>query len=182
MYARQFIPTLFAATLFACAEPQMKEPEQAAQPAVVELGEGTMVAIKAHMNEYVTCEMALEGENKDILIANRSSVGDWERFTMFTRPDGKVSFKAANGKFVCWDEKKGGFLFADRDQASDWETFTLVSMDGGKVALKAANNRFVSADYDQKDARKGALVGDRHDAHEWETFTLEPIVPAGAQQ
>lgn len=181
MKAHQLFPAL-SIMLFACAEPQMKQPDPAAQPAAVELGEGTLVAIKGHMNDYVTCEMALEGENKDILAASRYSPGDWEHFTMFNRPDGKVSFKAANGKFVCWDELKGGVLVADRDQVGDWETFTLVPMDGGKVALKVANGHFVSADYDLKDARKGALIGNRLEAHEWETFTLEPVTPPAAQQ
>ncbi|MBL7951070.1 MAG: hypothetical protein JNM62_05065 [Flavobacteriales bacterium] len=181
MKLRQAIPALLATTMFACAEPQMKEPEPTATPTTVELGEGRPITIKAHLNDYVTCEMALEGENKNMLAASRYAPGDWERFTMFTRADGKVSFKAANGKFVCWDELKGGVLFADRDQAGDWETFTLVPMDSGKVALKVANGTFVSADYDLKDERKGTLVGNRQEAHEWETFTLEPVVVPAAQ-
>ena len=45
---------------------------------------------------FVTAELNMNGE----LIANRGKMDAWEIFEMFRLPDGKVAFRAFNGKFV----------------------------------------------------------------------------------
>lgn len=95
---------------------------------------------------------------------------------MVNRADGKISLKAANGKFVCCDLDKGAILVADRDQAGDWETFTIVPQDSGRVALRTFQGTYISADQSLADTRKGALIGDREQPGEWETFTIQPVV------
>lgn len=157
-----------------CAEPNMtpgtSEPSGAGD---APLANGVSVTIKGHEGNYVACELDLEGEDKAILVANRSTPGDWERFTMYTKADGRVVFRAANGKFVCSDEYRGGLLVADRDQPGDWETFTLIPQPDGKVALQTRNGSYITADYGLEGSRRGALFGDRTAIKEWEQFTLE---------
>ena len=176
MFVRQLVPALFVLFIIGCAEPVSTTP--GTEPQVVDQAEGDSVLIhmKAYGNTYVTCELGAEGADKATLVANRTAVGDWERFTMVNRADGKISLKAANGKFVCCDLDKGAILVADRDQAGDWETFTIVPQDSGRVALRSFQGTYISADQSLADTRKGALIGDREQPGEWETFTIQPVV------
>lgn len=139
-----------------------------------ELGGGITVLLQAAGGSFVACELGLEGERKATLLANRTTPGDWERFTMYTKPDGRVAFQAANGKFIASDDYRAHLLVADRDQAGDWETFTLEPKDGGKVALKTHNGLYVAADFGIEGEQKGRLVGDRREVKEWEVFTIVP--------
>lgn len=172
MIPRILLLTLFSTLLIGCAEPNMNNEQAAATPDATSMEKWSTVTIQGHEGTYVACEIGLNGDDQAILVASRSTPGDWEKFTMYEKPDGKVSFRAANGKWVCSDEYKGGIMVADRDQAGDWETFTLIQKDGGKVALQAHNGSYVTADYGLTDARRGALFGNRTDVREWELFTI----------
>ena len=166
---------------FGCAEPNMNT---ATPPEPDPMGKPSTVAIMGHDGTYVSCELGLEGENKAILVSRATAPGDWEKFTMWEKPDGKVSLQAANGKFVCSDEFKEGLFIADRDQAGDWESFVIVPQEGGKVALQCHNGSYVTADHGLTEIRRGALFGNRTEVHEWELFTLitDTISPAPAIQ
>jgi len=173
MYPRILLPALASILLIGCAEPNMDQGTAATSAEASSLGTPSTVTIRGHEGTYVACEIALNGDDQAILVASRATPGDWEKFTMYEKPDGKVSFQAANGKWVCSDEYKGGILVADRDQAGDWETFTMIPKDGGKVALQAHNGSFITADFGLTEARRGALFGNRTEVQDWELFTIE---------
>jgi hypothetical protein len=164
---------LFTVLAFSCAEPNMKDtPATAAQ--ANSLSEGVTVMLKSAEGTFVACEIGLEGEDKATLVASRPQAGDWERFTMFTKDDGRIVLQAANGKYICADDYRAGLLVADRDKPGDWETFTIEPKDGGKVAIKTHNGSYVSADFGLEGARRGRLIGDRKEQKDWELFTIVP--------
>lgn len=162
-----------ALLFIACAQPNM-ENTPATDAKAAEVSAGVTVMLKGAEGNFVACEINAEGEDKGTLVASRPSAGEWERFTMFTKADGRILLQAANGKYVCADEYRGGLLVADRDKPGDWELFTLVPKDGGKVALQTHNGSFVAADYGLTGEQRGRLIGDRKEVKEWELFTIEP--------
>lgn len=174
MLDRHLLFGAIALLAISCAEPNMNTTPAATEAQADQLSDGITVMIKGYEGNYVACELGVEGETKGTLLANRNSAGDWERFTMYTRADGKVVFQAPNGKFVCADEYRAGLLVADRDKPGDWEVFTLVPKDNGNVALQTHNGSFVAADYGLEQALRGRLIGDRKEVKEWELFTIVP--------
>lgn len=134
----------------------------------------TPVLLKSADGHFVSCELGVEGADHAMLVANRTTPGDWERFTLFTKTDGRISLKAANGKFLCADDYRSDTLVADRDTPGDWESFTMEPQPDGKVLLKTHEGRFVSADLNLQGNYHGRLVGDRTEAGEWEQFTIFP--------
>jgi len=167
------IPALCAVfgMLVACAEPNMDTTVQTTETAP---SEGIVVLLKSVEGNYISCELGLEGADRAMLVANRTTPGDWERFTMYTKPDGRISLKAANGKYLCADDYRGDTLVADRDTPGDWESFTLEPQEGGSVLLKTHEGRYVAADLDLEGKYHGRLVGDRAQAGDWERFTIVP--------
>ena len=127
------------------------------------------IALKAYNGQFVCAE----GGGGRELVANRSSAGPWEIFTLFKLPGrDQVALKALNGQFVCAEGGGGREVVANQSKAGEWETFTLVKRPGNnKIALKAANGLYVCAE----GGGGGEVVANRSDAREWETFTLVRI-------
>lgn len=173
MTLRSIFPAALALLFGACAQPNMDTTPAAETPSA-DLSAGVTVMIHSAEGGFVACEINGEGEDKGTLVANRPSAGDWERFTMFTRPDGRIVLQAANGKYVCADDYRSGLLVADRDKPGDWELFSLVPKDNGMVALQTHNGSYVAADLALTEKRKGRLIGDRKEVKEWELFTIIP--------
>ena len=138
----------------------------------MEVGKTYSVSLQGFDKMFVACELALDSVDKEMLVARTFSPGEWETFTWTELGDNKVAIQAANGKYVCCDEHKGGLLVADRDYIGEWETFTMVPQDDGTIAIKAWNGKFVTADYGLTGTRKGALFGVRDEVKEWERFVL----------
>lgn len=136
------------------------------------LSEGVSVTLQGFDGSYVSCELGAGGADRAILLANRATPGDWERFTLFPLPDGKIALQAANGKFVCADGDRGDSLVADRDSPGDREIFTVEPQEGGQVLLKTHEGSYVSADFALEGGHRGRLVGDRNEAHDQERFTI----------
>lgn len=104
------------------------------------------------------------------LIANRSTIGQWERFDLIVLGAPRVALRSqANGAFVCAENGGASSLVANRGAAGAWETFTLVSNSDGSISLRAvANNRLVTAE-----AAGGApLIANRFVVGPWEMFDL----------
>ncbi|TXI77263.1 MAG: hypothetical protein E6Q44_13995 [Flavobacteriales bacterium] len=158
--------------LYGCAEPNMNTSNGATPPPAPDMG--TAVLLKSAEGRFVSCELGAEGAAKNMLVADRSAAGDWERFTLFTKADGRIMLKAANGMYLCADDHRGDTLVADRKDPGDWESFTLEPQEGGAVALKTHEGRYVAADLDPGAKHHGRLVGDRPQAGEWERFTIVP--------
>ena len=166
----------FAAfTFVACAAPNEEQSEATTTPQV---RTSYTVAVQGFDGTYVACELDRDSTDKGMLVASRTSPGDWEKFTLYELGENRIALQAANGKYVCCDDKRGGLLVADRAQISDWETFTLMPQENGTVALQAWNKRYVTAEYSRTDKLKGALFGIREEIREWERFTLVKDVPA----
>lgn len=86
---------------------------------------GGQVALRARVNgRYVAAENAGAAP----LIANRTAIGSWERFTMIRNADGTVSFRAAvNSRYVVAENAGVAPLIANRTAIGPWEKFNLVA-------------------------------------------------------
>jgi len=71
-----------------------------------------------------------EDQYNNCLIADRTSIGDWEKFYLFSNDDGTISLQAkSNGKFVSADESGYSVVFANRSEINEWEKFYAVVLD-----------------------------------------------------
>lgn len=104
------------------------------------------------------------------LIANRSSIGQWEQFDLIVLNSTSVALRAhANGAFVCADNAGASSLIANRGAVGGWETFGLTSNSDGSVSLRAqANNRLVTAEA----AGGSPLIANRTSIGQWEMFDM----------
>jgi GH25 family lysozyme M1 (1,4-beta-N-acetylmuramidase) len=95
-------------------------------------------------NSYVVAESA----GSSPLIANRTSIGAWERFYVVDVGNGYVALRSnVNGRFVTAENGGGSALVANRAVVGDWEKFQIVNNDDGTLSLRAnANGRYVTAD------------------------------------
>jgi len=93
---------------------------------------------------YVTTQSA----NGLPLIANRTSIGQWEQFTVIDAGGGFVALLArANGRYVTAENAGAGALIANRTAIGSWEKFRIVGNTDGSISLLAnANNKYVTAD------------------------------------
>jgi hypothetical protein len=67
-----------------------------------------------------------ENAGASALIANRTSVGQWETFGLIHNADGSVSLKAAaNSKYVTAENAGAAALIANRTAIGPWEEFDL---------------------------------------------------------
>jgi hypothetical protein len=87
----------------------------------IDAGDGT-VALFSHANgRFVT---AGSGGNAT-LIANRTAIGAWERFTLIRNPNGSTSLLAgADGKYVTAEQGGNQPLIANRTAVGAWEEFS----------------------------------------------------------
>jgi len=61
------------------------------------------------------------------LIANRSTVGPWETFTLIHNSDRTVSLRAvANNRYVTAERRGADPLIANRTVIGPWEKFDLI--------------------------------------------------------
>jgi hypothetical protein len=71
-----------------------------------------------------TC--ARRGGGGHELRANRGAIGEWETFRyVWWSPEGKISFQAADGSYVCAEGGGGGAVVANRPSIGDWEKFSI---------------------------------------------------------
>lgn len=125
---------------------------------------GKVVSFKAGVNgKYVTAE----NTGTSALIANRTAVGNWEKFDMVDTGSGTVAlYSHANHRFVTAGSSP---LLADSTSSGRAQTFQLVRNSDGTVSLLAsATGKYVTAE----DAGASALIADRTAIGPWEKFTL----------
>lgn len=104
------------------------------------------------------------------LIANRTSVGQWEQFDLILLGGTAVALRArVNGAFVCADNAGTSSLIANRGSVGPWESFTLTPNSDGSISLRAAaNSRIVTAE-----AAGGLpLIANRTSVGPWEMFDI----------
>lgn len=77
----------------------------------------------------------------------------------------KINIMAANGKYLCADEKLKSIVIASSDYAGSKEEFTLILLTD-KCALQSYKQRYLSAEMD----RDKEITATRVDPGPWETF------------
>ncbi len=121
-------------------------------------------ALRAHANnQYVTA-------GSSPLIANSTTIGTAQQYTVTDLGNGNVSLKAsANGMYVCADNAGAASLIANRTAVGGWETFQLIHNSDGSVSFKAqANGDYVTAE----NGGAAALIANRTAIGPWEEFDL----------
>ena len=128
---------------------------------------GTAVSLRALANNMI---VTADNAGASPLIANRTSVGQWETFDLIQVGSGTVALRAhANNMIVTTDNAGASPLIANRTAIGQWETFQLITNSNGTVSLLAlANNRYVTAE----NAGAAALIANRTAIGGWEQFTL----------
>ncbi|WP_127354802.1 lectin [Actinacidiphila soli] len=130
-------------------------------------GVGSVISLKALANnQYVSAD----NTGTSPLIANRTSVGAWEQFTLVDAGSGNVALLAhANNQYVCADNTGTSPLIANRTSVGTWESFQLIKNSNGTVSFKAlANNQYVCAD----NTGTSPLIANRTSIGTWEQFTV----------
>lgn len=130
-----------------------------------------MYSIKALSNAmYISAE---DSGNKQ-LVANRTVVGDWEKFQIINNSDNTISLLAkANNKFLQVDMNNGSRIIAGAQIASTWEKFYLIKLSNGQSALKSLiNNNFVSVNLHDK----SLLYANGKIADNWESLVIQKLV------
>ncbi|MFJ2828031.1 xylosidase [Streptomyces sp. NPDC087263] len=130
-------------------------------------GVGSVISLKALANSLYVCA---DNTGTSPLIANRTSAGAWEQFTLVDAGNGNVALLAhANNQYVSADNTGTSPLIANRTGVGTWESFQLIRNASGTVSLKAlANNLYVSAD----NTGTSPLIANRTAIGTWEQFTM----------
>jgi hypothetical protein len=130
-------------------------------------GSASVISLRSHANsDIVTADNA----GASPLIANRTSIGQWEQFDLIDNADGSVSLRAhANSDIVTADNAGASPLIANRTSIGQWEEFDLIDNADGSVSLRAhANSDIVTAD----NAGASPLIANRTSIGPWEEFDL----------
>ena len=126
---------------------------------------GELISLESSTGAYVCAE----GGGGGALRANRSGVGDWERFEVVERGGDRISLRTVGGHFLSAEGGGGGALSADRDQIGAWEVFKVVELGGDRFALETSNGHFVVAE----EGGGGDLRANRTAIGAWESFHVK---------
>lgn len=132
---------------------------------------GRLVSILAKANNQYVCA---DTDGRSPLIANRTSVGDWESFWIVEQSDGTVGLLAkANFEYACADSGGSSPLIANRTAVGgDWEKYTVIDIGGGYTIFRAAaNDQYVCADTGGSDP----LIANRAAYGDWESFIISDL-------
>jgi len=130
---------------------------------------GRIVSFLAGANgQYVCADLNLNPAAT--LMANRTSAGAWESFTVVDAGNGDVALLAqSNSKYVCADNTGTSPLIANRTGFGPWETFTEIDAGNGNIGLLShANSMYVCAD----NAGANPLIANRSAIGGWESFAV----------
>jgi type 1 glutamine amidotransferase len=127
----------------------------------------SLVSLRARANNRYG---VAESGGSSALIANRTAVGQWEKFDLVERGGDTIALRShANSSYVCAESAGNAQLIANRESIGAWESFTLIHNADGTVSLRAqANGRLVTAE----NAGAQPLVANRVAVGEWEKFDL----------
>jgi hypothetical protein len=126
-----------------------------------------VISLRAHANgDYVTADNA----GASPLIANRTSIGQWESFDEIDEGGGYIALRAhANNMYVTADNAGAAPLLAKVASVGTWEQFMLIHNGDGSVSLQSRiNGDYVTAD----NAGASPLIANRTSIGPWESFDL----------
>lgn len=169
------MPLVAVLALLGCGAPQRPDvvPEASTAPQPLS---GT-IALKAANGKFITADQADGIPHWGALMANRDSIGAWERFEVQPRTGGRYALRASNARYVS-GEREGLFqAVADRDSIGEWELFELQEMPGGGYALRTTEGRYLAVELAEGAACPLCIVADRAQAGPWETFEVLRLEP-----
>ena len=132
---------------------------------IVDNADGT-ISLRSRLNgKYVTAERA----GAEALIANRTAIGPWEKFTRYAVGKGPGPLEAlANYRYVTAESAGRQSLIANRGAIGLWEYFQMIDLGNGAVALKSqVNGKYVCAE----SAGRKPLIANRTAIGPWEKFS-----------
>jgi hypothetical protein len=126
----------------------------------------SVISLKAHANgKYVDA-----ANSTTSLIADATSVGTNETFTMVANNNGTVNLKAhSDNQWVTAESNGNSPLIANRGAAGPWETFSLIHNPDGSVSFRAYDNQHLVT---AENAGASALIANRTAIGPWEEFDL----------
>jgi hypothetical protein len=128
---------------------------------------GDTIALKAYANgQFVTADSA----GTIAMLANKTSVGPWEKFQLVDAGSGRFALKAlSNNKYVSTGSGGNSQLMNNATTIGSSETFTIETQADGRVALKAyVNSKYVCAE----NSGTQPLIANRASAGIWEKFDM----------
>jgi hypothetical protein len=125
------------------------------------------ISIKASNGMFVTAEDAGAAP----LIANRTSVGAWEKFDVTYVGGDQIQLRSeANGLYVDVPDTGAGPLIANGQTAAGWETFHLISNADSTYSLQSeGNSRYVTSSNGT-----APLMANQSAINGWEKFSANP--------
>jgi hypothetical protein len=97
------------------------------------------------------------------VVADRTAVGEWERWTLAHLGGDTYSLQSAHGRYLC--AEPDGRVVADRADVGIWESWRLVQVGSG-VAFVSHHGLYLCAE----GGGGGVVVANREAAGEWEVF------------
>jgi hypothetical protein len=124
------------------------------------------ISLKSHANgKYVDAP-----NNTTSLIADATSAGTNETFTMVANNNNTIFLKArSDNQWVTAENKGNSPLIANRGGPGPWETFYLLHNPDGSVSLRAYNNQHLVT---AENAGASSLIANRTAVGPWEEFDL----------
>ncbi|NYB74753.1 hypothetical protein HZF24_11460 [Sedimentibacter hydroxybenzoicus DSM 7310] len=111
--------------------------------------------------------LCAEDGGGDILTADRTEIGPWEKFEIVSLSKGYVALKSDEGYYLSASDDEES-LHVESAEIGKRERFTLVELDNKKFALKTYYDKYVCAE----NGGGGKVVADRTKIGEWESFEL----------
>lgn len=129
-------------------------------------------ALRASTGKFVTAK-----SNGSQLVADSSTVGLDQIFTINYLSSGRVNLRCNNGFYVCANDGGGSYVVNNRTAPDIWETFLLTTlplptMPDRLVALRTFNGTHVVC---AENGGAAALTANRTAVRSWETFTLKDL-------
>jgi subtilisin family serine protease len=135
------------------------------------------ISLRAQTGHYVVAE----GSGGREVLANRTAIGAWERFTLVDLNDGALNsgdyvyLRADNSNYVVAEGGGNGVVNANRTAPAQWETFRIWKLNGSgtifsgdSVALQSYYGYYVVAE----GGGGGVVNANRTAIGPWETFTI----------
>ncbi|MFB6453831.1 M57 family metalloprotease [Chitinophaga sp. Hz27] len=129
---------------------------------------GQTISLKAGINGRFVCA---ENGGSSPLIANRTAVGDWEKFKVIDAGNGLIALQAiVNNSYACADNAGASPMIANRSAINIWEKFRWINNSDGTISIQAfVNNSYISAENSGADP----LIANREAIGPWEKFTWQ---------
>ncbi len=116
------------------------------------------------LDGYYLCA---EDGGGNILTADRTEIGPWEKFEVIRFSKGYVALKSDKGYYLSALDDEESINVKGTD-IGERQKFKLIELDSGKVALKTYYDKYVCAE----DGGGGIVVANRTKIGEWESFEL----------